>query len=149
VVASVGGEGPEEAAHASDVNLRGVRVLMVDDDEDGRELFGLGLERLGATVTVTGSAAAGLAQVAASKPDVIVSDLGMPGEDGYRFLARLHGMPDARDIPVIAFSAYTSADDVELARRAGFVAHVIKPARFDVLARAISSASRLSRPAPA
>jgi signal transduction histidine kinase/CheY-like chemotaxis protein len=149
VVASVDGDGADEAAPGSEVDLHGVRVLMIDDDDDGRELFGLGLERLGATVTVTGSAAAGLEQVAASKPDVIVSDLGMPGEDGYRFLSRLHGMPGARDIPVIAFSAYTSPDDVDLARRAGFVAHVAKPARFDVLARAISSASRLGRPGAA
>ncbi len=58
------------------------------------------------------------------------------------FLARLHGLPDARDIPVIALSAYTSPDDVEHARRAGFVAHVAKPARFDVLARTITSAVR-------
>jgi signal transduction histidine kinase/CheY-like chemotaxis protein len=140
VVASVDDEALADVAHAGELELHGVRVLVVDDDDDGRELFGLGLETLGATVAVAASAAAGLEQIAAAKPDVIVSDLGMPGEDGYRFLARLHESDDARDIPVIALTAYTGPGDVELARRAGFVAHVAKPARIDVLARAIRSA---------
>ncbi len=143
VVASVDDdEGRADSTRPGELDLHGVRVLLVDDDDDGRELFGLGLERMGATVTVTGSAATGLEQVAVAKPHVIVSDLGMPGEDGYTFLARLRATPEAQDIPVIALSAYTSPDDIELARRAGFVAHVAKPARFEVLARAITSACR-------
>lgn len=142
VVASVDEEARDEALRTGDLDLHGVRVLVVDDDDDGREVFGLGLERLGATVTVSASAAMGLEETAASRPDIIVSDLGMPGEDGYGFIARLREKPDTRDIPVIALSAYTSLDDVDLARRAGFVAHVAKPARFDVLARAITSALR-------
>jgi len=140
VVASVEEDLHADVTRAAEIGLRGVRVLVVDDDADGRELFEIGLENMGATVTVAASAAAALEEVAAAKPDVIVSDIGMPGEDGYSLLARLHDLPEARDIPVIALSAYTSPDDVEQSRRAGFVAHVAKPACFDALARTIASA---------
>jgi CheY-like chemotaxis protein len=66
----------------------------------------------------------------------------MPGVDGYELLARLRETPHGAAIPAIALSAYTSPEDVEHARRAGFAAHLAKPARFDVLARAIRAAYR-------
>lgn len=143
VVASVDDDGPAaDATGPAERGLHGMRVLMVDDDDDGRELFAIGLENMGATVTVAASVASAIDKVATARPDVIVSDLGMPGEDGYALLTRLHDVPEAQHVPVIALSAYTSPDDVEHALRAGFVAHVAKPARFEVLARAITSAYR-------
>ncbi|RYZ02331.1 MAG: PAS domain S-box protein [Myxococcales bacterium] len=108
--------------------LEGVRVLVVDDEVDARELLHLVLGDAGATVQTAGTAAAALARLSAGVPDVVVSDIGMPEEDGYAFIRRVReaGAPAAH-VPAIALTAYTRAADRAKALSMGFSAHVGKP----------------------
>lgn len=138
-------DGGVDADGAAD--LTGLVVLVVDDHADARELARAALSSLGATVVVAGSAHEALLGAEAVSPDVVVSDLGMPGTDGIALLGMLRdkGAPLAA-VPAIALSAYAGARDAERARRAGFVAHVAKPARLEILAAEIAAAARLRGP---
>jgi two-component system CheB/CheR fusion protein len=105
--------------------LRGVRVLVLDDDVEARESVAAVLEHVGASVWTVASADAALAHAADQPPDVLLSDIAMPGADGYTLLARLRAR-DSR-VPVVALTAYASAEDRTRALTAGFRAHVAKP----------------------
>jgi PAS domain S-box-containing protein len=110
------------------VNLEGVRVLVVDDEPDARALVERLLKDCAATVTTAGSTSEALEQVAREKPDVLVSDIGMPQQDGYaliRCIRKLDG--DRGDIPAIAFTAYARAEDRLKAIQAGYQLHLSKP----------------------
>ncbi len=102
--------------------LRGVRVLVVDDEPDTRELLHHLLAGCGARVETAPSVARALECVQRSRPDIVISDIGMPGEDGYGLLRKL----DA-NLPAIALTAYARSEDRAQALRAGFRAHVAKP----------------------
>jgi PAS domain S-box-containing protein len=106
--------------------LDGVRILVVEDEEDMREALRIALEQRGALVTAVGSAAEGIAAVLMAWPDAIVSDIGMPGEDGYQFIRRVRALAQAR-IPSIALTGFASKDDREQAMSAGFDEHIAKP----------------------
>lgn len=110
-------------------SLTGLRVLVVDDEPDTRELLRKVLEGCGSEVTTAGSAAEALAAFAESKPDVLISDIGMPEEDGYELIgkvrAREKGTTDR--IPAIALTAYARVEDRVRALNAGFQVHVPKP----------------------
>jgi PAS domain S-box-containing protein len=109
--------------------LVGLHVLVLDDERDARELIQTVLQRAKAVVTLASSAAEAHAAIRQSKPDVIVSDIGMPGEDGYAFIARLRALSreEGGRIPAIALTAYAQADDRRRALLAGFQNHVTKP----------------------
>jgi signal transduction histidine kinase/CheY-like chemotaxis protein len=109
--------------------LAGVAVLVVEDEEDARELLRTALERYGARVTAAGSAAEAMRVFDRTEPDVIVSDIGMPHEDGYSLVRRIRARPSATGghVPAVALTAYASAADRERALSAGFQAHVAKP----------------------
>ncbi len=109
--------------------LHGVDVLVVDDDEDARMLLQLTLSRYGAAVTTAGSAREALAAIDRSVPHVVLSDIGMPHEDGYDLLRRLRALPAERGgtIPAVAVTAYASATDRSSSQAAGYQAHVAKP----------------------
>ena len=109
--------------------LSGVEVLVVDDEEDARDLVATVLERAGAVVTQANSVSAALRQLSTQEIQVIVSDLGMPGEDGYVLLRRVRSSstPHARDVPALALTAYARADDRDRALLAGFQAYASKP----------------------
>jgi signal transduction histidine kinase/CheY-like chemotaxis protein len=109
--------------------LAGIRILVVDDEEDARELLKTVFGSHGALVTTAGSAADALREVDRVVPDVIVSDIGMPLEDGYSFIRRLRARPERemRNVPAVALTAYASAADRENAITAGYQAHVAKP----------------------
>jgi signal transduction histidine kinase/CheY-like chemotaxis protein len=109
----------------SEVDLGGVRVLVVEDDADSRELLCTVLGDAGAAVRTANSAEEALA--APGPIDVIVSDIAMPDEDGYSFLRRLRSRGEAGDIPAIALTAYSRPEDAERAWRAGFQEHLTKP----------------------
>jgi CheY-like chemotaxis protein len=100
--------------------------------------------RRGGQVVTTSSAAEARAEIDLRKPDVIVSDIGMPGEDGLSFIRALRGHPAHRDIPAIALTAYTTATDQAEAIKAGYREHVPKPVPPYRLARVIVTA--LQRP---
>ncbi len=110
--------------------LHGVRVLVVDDQDDARDLVATVLEGAGATVLQAASAAAAMKTIAGTTVEVIVSDIGMPGEDGYMFLQRLRATgasPSARGLPALALTAYARGEDRDKALAAGFQEHVAKP----------------------
>ena len=107
-----------------------VRVLVVDDDADSRELIRTVLHHSGADVTAAGSVADALEALRESTIDVILSDLGMPGADGFDFIRRVREIERAsgeRPIPAVALTAYASGEDRERALAAGFQVHIAKP----------------------
>jgi CheY-like chemotaxis protein len=107
--------------------LGAVRVVIVDDDDDTREVLTAILSGSGADVVAAESAARGLALIAERVPDVIVADIGMPGEDGYAFIERVRRLDAARLTPAIALTAYARNEDRERALQAGYQLHVPKP----------------------
>src|SRR5262245_19983639 len=113
--------------------LAGVRVLVVDDHEDARELLETALTQYGADVVTAGSAAEAYDLITTAptreRPDVMVTDLGMPGEDGYSLIRRVREWERERDFytPAVALSAYSRIDDRVRTLKAGFQMHLAKP----------------------
>ena len=120
--------------------LRGVRVLIVDDDPDARELLRYVLGTSGMHVRMASSADDALSQLEDDKPDIVMSDIGMPGIDGYTLIRRIRTLPDPalRDLPVVALTAFTRSGDRNRALVEGFNAHLGKPAEPDDLVRVIA-----------
>ncbi len=112
-----------------DDRLDGLKILVVDDEPDTRELLKTGLENCGALVTVACSVAKALDAIRTEQPDVLISDIGMPGEDGYDLIRRLRSLSSERGgkIPAIALTAYARVEDRLQALRAGYQMHVPKP----------------------
>jgi len=125
-------------------SLRGVNVLLVDDEADARDLFKTVLERSGARVTAVGSGAEAFSSFTASPPDVVVSDIEMPEENGYDLIRRLRGLPAERGgrIPAAALTAYARVEDRMQALRAGFQHHVSKPVQPAELVAVVASLVR-------
>ena len=117
----------------------GLRVLVVDDEADGRAVAKRILEDCGATVSTAGSAAEAVAALAGGGFDVLVSDIGMPGEDGYALIRRLRASGD--DTPAIALSAYARVEDRVNAVAAGFQMHIAKPVQSVELVTMVAGAA--------
>ncbi len=113
----------------AEVSLAGLTVLVVDDEADARDLVQAVLTDAGAEVFVAASAAEGFALVTSHRPDVIVSDIGMPGGDGYQFIrdVRSLGSTGGGKTPAIALTAFARSEDRTRAMLAGYQAHVSKP----------------------
>ncbi len=111
------------------LDLRGVKVLVLDDEADARALVKRLLEGCGALVRVAGSVEDTLRLLGEEKPDVLVSDIGMPGEDGYSLIRRVRALGAANGgaVPAVALTAYARAEDRMKAILAGFQMHVAKP----------------------
>jgi CheY-like chemotaxis protein len=109
--------------------LAGARILIVDDEPDARDLLAAVFAPCQANVVTAGSAADALEQVLRSCPDVLVSDIGMPGEDGYALIQKLRALPAERGgrVPAVALSAHGRLEDRTRALLAGFNMHVQKP----------------------
>ncbi|XGV98011.1 MAG: PAS domain S-box protein [Leptolyngbya sp. BL-A-14] len=113
--------------------LNGIKVLIVDDEADARELLATLLSQRGATVTAVASAREAIVmitqQTLEQRPDIIVSDIGMPGEDGYMLIRQIRALAPAQGgrIPAIALTAYARTEDRIKALAAGFQSHVPKP----------------------
>ncbi len=120
-------------------DLRGVRVLVVDDAPDERELFAEILSSAGAIVETAESTAAALLAVDRLRPDIIVSDIAMPEEDGYILMRRLraHGDPGIAKTPAVAVTAHARAEDRQNAFAAGFQRYVPKPVQPKDLVRTV------------
>jgi signal transduction histidine kinase len=118
-------------------SLAAVRVLVIDDDWRVREALALLLDRAGAIVETADSAARARAMILARAPQIVVSDIAMPGEDGYRFLARLR--ETGCEVPAIALSAHATRGDIERSRMAGYNLHLAKPVDFDLLVERIDA----------
>jgi CheY-like chemotaxis protein len=119
--------------------VEGVRVLVVEDEDDARESIAATLASFGARVTAAPSAAAGLVAVGAAVPDVILCDIAMPVEDGYSFVRRLRQLPHdgGGAVPAAAMTALASDADRREASAAGFQLHVAKPVDSDRLVEAV------------
>jgi signal transduction histidine kinase/ActR/RegA family two-component response regulator len=124
--------------------LKGLRVLVVDDDRDARDLFTRALEQYDAQVMAVASAAAALTALVPWKPDVLVSDIAMPGESGYVLMQKIRRLTPEQGgaIPALALTAYAGLDDAQLALSAGFQAHVAKPIQPATLALAVGELAR-------
>jgi CheY-like chemotaxis protein len=122
-------------------SLTGVRVLVVDDEADARELMIMILTRCGAEVTVAESAGEGLGALQQQRPDVLLSDIEMPDEDGYSLIRRVRSLPAERGgvTPAAALTAYAGAHDRAKALAAGFDIHVPKPIQPAELAAVVAS----------
>jgi PAS domain S-box-containing protein len=108
--------------------LAGIRVLVVEDEVDTLDFLTRLLQAHGATVLAVGAAADALAVVRDSKPDMLISDIGLPGVDGYELIQQVRRLSaPGRDLPAIALTAYARLEDRTRALRAGYQAHVAKP----------------------
>ncbi len=109
--------------------LSDLRVLLVDDEADSRDLLNLVLDSCGANVTLASSAAEAFEAVRSEKFDVIISDIGMPDEDGFSLIRKVRELSNEEggDVPAIALTAYARAEDRVKALRTGFQMHVAKP----------------------
>lgn len=136
------------ATSRTQVSLRGLKILVVDDDQDARDVLRHILSERGGEVVSCASATEGLTTIQRVLPDVLLSDIGMPGEDGYEFIrkVRLLGEPLSR-VPAIALTAFSDIDDRTQALLAGFHAHLAKPVDAEELI--ISVAAMAGRPRPA
>jgi PAS domain S-box-containing protein len=128
------------SALAEEITLDEVRVLVVDDEAETRDLLRIMLTSHGAEVITTSSAGEALARLDQSRPDVLVSDIGMPVLDGYAFIKRVRALDSTnRNLPAIALTAYARAEDRMRALAAGFQMHVPKPVEASELVMVIAS----------
>jgi len=108
--------------------LQGLRVLVVEDEDDSRELLDELLSYEGAHVETASDAASGFAALVRFKPAVLLSDIGLPGEDGYSLIRRCRGLSvDEGHIPAIAVTAFCRPEDRARSLAAGFDDHICKP----------------------
>jgi CheY-like chemotaxis protein len=116
-------------------------VLLVDDEVDTRELFRVALGQCGAEVFTAGSAGEALDAIEERRPDLLISDIGMPGEDGYELIRRVRALPAGRggQTPAIALTAYARTEDRLRSLRAGYQMHVSKPVELAELVTVIAS----------
>jgi len=121
--------------------LEGLRLLIVEDDDDTCQLLARVLERRGAVVTAVSSSAEAMASLEESWPDVMISDIGMPGEDGYTLIRRARALGAERgvELPAAALTAYAGEDDRKRALLAGFQTHVPKPVEPSELIAVVAS----------
>jgi signal transduction histidine kinase/CheY-like chemotaxis protein len=126
--------------------LRGLRVLVVDDDRDTLALSAAILEACGTLATTAHSADEAMRAMTATAHDVLVSDLGMPDEDGYELIRRVRALPDGRGaIPAMALTAYARAEDRRKALVAGYQMHLAKPVEPRELVSAVAELVRIGR----
>ena len=111
----------------SDKPLSGIKVLVVDDEPDARQLVRRVLRECGAEVAVAESAGEAMKLVESFRPDILVSDIGMPEQDGYDFIRQVRGRLAAKTLPAVALTAFARSEDRKRALLAGFQTHVAKP----------------------
>jgi hypothetical protein len=128
--------------------LDGLRVMIVDDEAEARDLMTAMLTRRGAEVKACASAAEALEEIEQWRPLVLVSDIGMPDEDGYALIGKLRALGAKRggDVPAVALTAYARSEDRMRALASGFQMHVPKPIEAGELIVVIASlAGRLGK----
>ena len=127
--------------------LDGLRLLVVEDDDDTREVLTLGLSLYGADVVAVCCAAEAMQELENRIPDVILSDIGLPGEDGLSLIRRVRRLPPTRGgrVPAVAVTAFTLGDDAEEATRAGFQRHFRKPVETRELFAAVAALGETGR----
>ena len=129
-------------AASGEPDLSGLRILVVDDEADARDLLAIRLQQSGAEVVTASSVEAAMEILVRGDalPDLIVSDIAMPGEDGYSLMRRVRALDPEQGgrIPAIAVTAYSRTKDLMRALAAGFQAHLPKPVNAAELSHAIT-----------
>lgn len=122
------------------LNLSGIQVLVVDDADDTRDLIVFLLEQAGAKVVASASASEALAQLTHFQPDILLSDISMPGMDGYTLLRQVRALPikQGQQVPAIALTAYAGEIDFQQAIGAGFQRHLSKPVEPETLIKTVA-----------
>ena len=123
------------------VSLDDIHVLLVEDDEDSRKLLSVMLKQHGAEVTSASSAADAYRLFNEKLPDVLISDIGMPEQDGYELMRRIRELPVEKGglIPALALTGYATRRDRDLSLSAGYHRHIAKPIEQGELVAAIAS----------
>jgi CheY-like chemotaxis protein len=136
----------EEQSPEQALDLQGVKILIVDDETDTRELVAFVLEQQRAQVTAVSSAYEALVALPQVKPDVLLSDIGMPGMDGYMLIQQVRTLAPEQggQVPAIALTAYAGDTNQQQVIAAGFQKHISKPIESEVLVQEIA---HLVRPA--
>jgi len=121
--------GESAARKANAPSLSGLKVMIVEDEVNTREMLREALQSYGAAVIVAESAAQALKEIISEKPDLLLSDIGLPNIDGYELLSRIRSEipPELRNIPAVALSAFAGSEHREKSRLAGYLAHISKP----------------------
>ena len=127
---------PAQAADPP-AELDGLNVLIVDDEPDAREVLSMVMSTLGASAQVADGVDQGLALLAREHFDLLLSDISMPGRNGYEFVRELRAQPRLKHLPAIAVTAFGRAEDRKEALQAGYDAHVAKPVELPALLNAI------------
>lgn len=128
--------------------LEGVKILLVDDEADAREFINFALQQYGAVTTLTDSVQQALTQLEVVQPDVLISDIAMPEQDGYMLIRQIRQTEqhNGRSLPTIALTAYSSAEDCQKALSVGFNAHLPKPVEIgelvDTIAQLLSESDK-------
>ena len=135
-----------ELVEAELEHLDGVHILIVEDDTDSRNVLAVLLQRLGALVEAVASAKEAFERVSHRRPDVLVSDIGMPDEDGYSLIRRVRQMGSTPKLPAIALTAYARQQDADAAIASGYDRHLPKPVAPADLIRAIKSVTKSQAP---
>ena len=131
----------EESSTSNPLSIAGVRVLLVEDKADARDLITMMLAQDGAEVRTAVSATEALAACNEWRPDILISDIGMPEEDGYTLMKKLRARESERGghIPAIALTAYARREDRLRALSAGYEYHVPKPVDPEELLTVVAS----------
>jgi len=121
--------------------LYGLKILVVDDDQDTRDLLEWVLRRVGAEVVAAPSAKAAMEALEKDRPHILVSDIAMPEEDGLSLMRRIRALPKEKGgrIPAVALTAHSMVQDRLLSLRAGFQSHVPKPVVPEELVEVVTS----------
>ncbi len=127
------------------VDLTGIKVLLVDDEPDARELLTEVLQQCGAIVVATHSADEAMRLIPRERPAVLLSDIGLPGEDGYKLISRVRALPPEQGgkLPAAAITAYARSDDAIRALAAGYQRHAPKPIQPTTLAALVAGLANM------
>jgi len=133
--------GSESGDAASAVRLDGVKVMVVDDELDMRDFLSVSLRQYGADVTALASVGEAVAALEREKPDVLVSDIGMPGEDGYALIRKVRALGPERggQVPAAALTGFAAGDDTTRVLSAGYQVHLPKPVEPSQLAQVVGT----------
>ncbi len=135
---------PIAGVNLETLTLKGIHILVVDDDTDTRTLLAFLLQDYGAQVTLASSALDALVLLKHTHPDLLLSDLGMPDVDGYMLIQQVRAIPEFRCLPAIALTAFAAETTQQQVIAAGFQQHITKPTDPAVLAAAIANQVAIS-----
>ncbi|WP_414552642.1 response regulator [Anabaena sp. CCY 0017] len=129
--------------YTQSISVEGLRLLVIDDDVDTRQILKILFELEGAKVITVASASEAIKLISQFKPDILISDISLPDEDGYSLLAKIRGLmaEQGKQIPAIALTGYTREEDRIYAFASGFQSHLCKPINLDELVYEVANLS--------